>query len=537
MPNTDGYDPVKAPIGPVLSCKGWPQEAALRMLMNTMDPLLAENPEQMIVSSGAGRAVRDRAAYEATITCLKKLGPDETLLMQSGKPVYVLSTHPPAPRVLMANTVLVPAWGSEAHFRQFEAAGLTMDGQTSAGSWTYIGIHEHLHPFCEILAGIAQDHFEGTLQQRLVLSAGLGGAGGALALAVTLNGGVCITVEADRTRAERRLTMGYCDEIVDDLEDALEHAHYALERRAPWSIALIGNSAEIYHAVLERGLRPDIVTDLTAAHDPLNGYIPAGLTPEAAEEMRTTDPEVCLEWAMTSIASQVEAMLEMREHGSIVFECGNGLRRQAAHEEVIGVMNIPNGIAAYLQPLLQEGRGPFQWTALSGDPEDIQHIENALVDVLPDNEALHQWFGLVRTKATFQGLPSRACWLSEEERVKAGEAISRLVAGGEVKAPVLISRDHFSGTSAAPDRETEDMPDGSDAVADWPILNAMLNTASGADWVALHQGGGTGISRSVHTTMAIVADGSEDTEERLERVLTADAGLAAARHNDYIDPT
>ena len=523
---------VQAPTGPALTCQDWPQEAALRMLMNTLDPLVAEDPDHLIVSSGAGKAVRDWASYEAIIDNLKSLGSDETLLIQSGKPVYVLSTHVNAPRVLMANSLIVPAWSDDAHFRAYEAAGLTMDGQTSAGSWTYIGAQEHLHPFCEILAGLARDHFDGTLQNRLVFSAGLGGGGSALALAVVLNGGICISVEADRTHAERRLAMGYCDEILEDLEGALDHAHYAMERKTPWAIALIGNAAEVYHEILDRGLKPDLVTDLTAAHDPLYGYIPAGLSPEDATELRRNDPAAYVEWSMISMATQVEAMLEMQAQGSVVFECGNALRLQADRSEVVGAKDIPNAVATYLQPLLREGRGPFQWMALSGDPEDCQNIERALIEALPDNAALHQWLALVQAKAPSQGLPARACWLNHDERILGGRIINTLVANGTLKAPVVVCRDHMTGTAAVPDRETEHMPDGSDAIGDWPILNAMLNTASGATWVALHQGGGTGIGRSIHTTMAVVADGSAKAAERMERVLTSEGKLTTERFMD-----
>jgi urocanate hydratase len=522
---------IRAPVGAERTCRGWGQEAALRMLMNTLDPTIAENPEELVVCGGAGKAARDWESYDRIVTALRDLGNDETLFIQSGKPVGVLRSHPDAPRVLISNGMIVPAWADWDHFRDFDQRGLTMDGQASPGSWTYIGPQEHLQTACEVFAAIARAHFGDTLAGRLVLSAGLGIAGAAASLAVLLNGGVFLGVEVNRTRAERRVAMGYCDELVASLDEALEHAHYALERKAPWSIALIGNATDLFQEFIRRGIKPDVVTDLTAAHDPLCGYMPAGLEHAEAERLRESNPDAYIEWALTSIATQAQSMLEMKRHGSVVFEFGNNLRAQAQGTGIENAFDIPGYAAEYVRPLLCEGRGPFQWIALSGDPGDIYRTEQAVIEAFPDSEALHQWLGLARAKVPFHGLPARLCWLTAEERATAGGLFNDLVARGEIHAPLVICRNHMDGGAAAsPYGETEGMPDGSDAIADWPILSAMMNAANGATWVAVHHGGGAGIGYAVHTGLAIVADGTPEAARRIDRVLTADPALGLIRH-------
>jgi urocanate hydratase len=524
---------IQAPIGPELSCKGWDQEAAMRMLMNNLDPAVAENPDELIVYGGTGKAARDWESYDKIIASLKSLENDETLMVQSGKPVGILKSHPDAPRVLIANSNLVPAWADWEHFREYERLGLTMYGQMTAGSWIYIGSQGILQGTCEVFAAVAREHFEGSLAGRLVLSAGLGGMGGAQPLAVTLNNGVFIGVEVDRNRAERRVASGYCDAITESLDEALEQAHYAIEKKAPWSIALVGNAADVYSEFITRGIKPDIVTDQTSAHDALNGYVPAELELEEALALREKNPEAYIEWSMASMARQVQAMLEMQRNGAQVFEYGNNLRRQAEKVGIPDAFDIPGFVPAYMRDLFCEGRGPFRWVALSGDKEDIYKTDQALIDGFPENESLHQWLGIARAKVPFQGLPARICWLGYGERAKAGKIFNDLVASGAVKAPIVIGRDHLDcGSVASPYRETEAMKDGSDAIADWPILNAMINAVNGATWVSVHHGGGVGMGYSIHAGMVIVADGTPEAEKRLERVLTSDPGMGVIRHAD-----
>ncbi|MBO0782526.1 MAG: urocanate hydratase [Ktedonobacteraceae bacterium] len=533
MPEGSGPRTVRAPRGTELSCKGWQQEAALRMLMNNLDPDVAERPDELVVYGGSGRAARSWAAFDAIVRSLRELEGNETLLVQSGKPVGIFRTHPGAPRVLIANSNLVPHWGNWDEFRRLEALGLTMYGQMTAGSWIYIGSQGIVQGTYETFAEAARRHFGGTLKGRFVLTAGMGGMGGAQPLAVTMNEGVCLAVEADMTRIQRRLETGYCDEIASTLDEALDQVREACAQGQSLSIGLIGNAAEIYPELVRRNLTPDLVTDQTSAHDALNGYIPAGLTLAEASELRERDPQGYIARSRQSMVTHVRAMLEMQKRGAVVFDYGNNLRGQALEAGETHALDFPGFVPAYIRPLFCRGKGPFRWVALSGDPEDIYRTDEAILKLFPEDMALRRWITLAQQKIHFQGLPARICWLGYGERDKAGLAFNELVARGIVKAPIVIGRDHLdSGSVASPYRETERMKDGSDAIADWPLLNALLNTASGATWVSLHHGGGVGIGYSLHAGQVIVADGTAAAAERLARVLTNDPGSGVMRHVD-----
>ena len=532
LPTRRPDEPIHASRGTTLSCKGWPQEAALRMLMNNLDPDVAERWEDLVVYGGSGKAARNWEAYHRIVASLRSLESDETLLVQSGKPVGVFRTHPDAPRVLIANAMLVPAWGDWEHFRKYEAQGLTMYGQMTAGSWIYIGTQGILQGTYETFAACAQNHFGGTLRGRLVLSAGLGGMGGAQPLAVTMNEGVGLFVEIDPERIERRLRLHYVDRATESLDEALGWAEEAKRRGEALSIALHGNAADVHAEIARRGVRPDVVTDQTSAHDMLNGYVPAGLSPNEAAAMRARDPKTYLERAQESVARHMRAMLELQRGGAVLFDYGNNIRREA---ENAGVHDFayPGFVPAFIRPLFCEGQGPFRWVALSGDPEDIYATDHALLEAFKENEHLVRWLRLAQERVHFQGLPARICWLGYGDRAIAGRIFNDLVASGRVKAPIVIGRDHLdSGSVASPNRETESMRDGSDAIADWPILNALLNASSGATWVSVHHGGGVGIGYSIHAGMVVVADGTPAAARRLERVLTTDPGTGIMRHAD-----
>jgi urocanate hydratase len=502
------------------------------MLMNNLDPDVAERWEDLVVYGGSGKAARSWEAYHRIVATLRRLEGDETLLVQSGKPVGVFRTHADAPRVLIANSLLVPAWGDWEHFRRYEAAGLTMYGQMTAGSWIYIGTQGILQGTYETFGACARKHFGGTLAGRLVLSAGLGGMGGAQPLAVTLNGGVGLFVEVDRERIERRLRLRYVDRMTDSLDEALGWAEAAVRRREALSIALHGNAAEVHPELARRGARFDVVTDQTSAHDMINGYVPAGLSPLQATALRGRDRKEYLRRAQASLADHMRAMLELQRAGAVLFDYGNNIRREAENAGV-GDFAYPGFVPAFIRPLFCEGQGPFRWVALSGDPEDIYQTDRALGEAFADNEHLVHWLRLAGERVHFQGLPARICWLGYGERARAGRIFNDLVASGRVKAPLVIGRDHLdSGSVASPNRETESMRDGSDAIADWPVLNALLNTASGATWVSVHHGGGVGIGYSLHAGMVVVADGTPDAARRLERVLTTDPGTGIMRHAD-----
>jgi urocanate hydratase len=524
--------PIRAPHGTTLSCKGWLQEAALRMLMNNLDPDVAERWEDLVVYGGSGKAARDWPAFHRIVAALRALEGDETLLVQSGKPVGVFRTHPDAPRVLIANALLVPAWGDWAHFRQYEAQGLTMYGQMTAGSWIYIGTQGILQGTYETFAACARKHFGGTLRGRLVLSAGLGGMGGAQPLAVTMNDGVGIFVEVDRERIDRRLRLRYVDRATGSVDEAIRWAEDARARGEALSIALHGNAAETHAELARRGVRFDVVTDQTSAHDMLNGYVPTGLTPGEAAVLRRSDPDSYARRSYEALAAHMRAMLELQRAGAILFDYGNNIRREAENAGVSD-FSYPGFVPAYIRPLFCEGSGPFRWVALSGDPNDIYETDRALLEAFHDDEHLVRWLRLARERVHFQGLPARICWLGYGARARAGLIFNDLVASGRVKAPIVIGRDHLdAGSVASPNRETESMRDGSDAIADWPVLNALLNTAAGATWVSLHHGGGVGIGYSIHAGMVVVADGTREAARRLERVLTTDPGTGIMRHAD-----
>lgn len=522
-----------APRGNLLSCKGWQQEAALRMLLNNLDPEVAEDPQRLVVYGGTGKAARNHEALAAIIKSLQELESDETLLIQSGKPVGVFRTHELAPRVLLSNSMLVPAWATWENFWDLEAKGLTMYGQMTAGSWIYIGTQGILQGTYETFAEAARQHFGGTLAGKLVLSAGLGGMGGAQPLAVTMNDGVAIIVEVDPKRARRRLETRYCDVLVESLDEALAQAEEAIAAKKPLSIGLIGNAAEVLPEMVRRGITPDLVTDQTSAHDPLGGYIPAGLSLEAAAALRQSDPQAYIARAMESMAIHVQAMLDMQKAGAIVFDYGNNIRQNAYKQGVADAFNFPGFVPAYIRPQFCEGRGPFRWVALSGDPADIAVTDDLVLELFPERQGLRRWIEMARERVAFQGLPSRICWLGYGERAKFGLAINDLVKAGKIKAPIVIGRDHLDcGSVASPNRETEAMRDGSDAIADWPILNALINSVNGASWVSVHHGGGVGIGYSIHAGMVVVADGSDAARIRLERVLTSDPGMGIIRHAD-----
>ena len=524
---------VRAPRGASLSCKGWAQEAALRMLMNNLDPEVAEKPEELIVYGGTGRAARDWDCFEIIVRTLRELEGDETLLVQSGKPVGVFRTHPHAPRVLIANALLVPAWANWDTFRELDRKGLTMFGQMTAGSWIYIGSQGILQGTYETFASAARRHFGGDLKGRLVVTAGLGGMGGAQPLAGTMNGAVLVAVEVDPDRIRRRLSTGYVDRRADGLDEALVLARAALLKREPLSIALLGNAADVLPRLAAGPLVPDLVTDQTSAHDLLNGYVPHGLPYDEALRMRTSDPARYLERSKTSIAAHVRAMLALKKKGAIVFDYGNNIRQEGRQAGVADAFEIPGFVPEFIRPLFCEGKGPFRWAALSGDPQDIHRTDEAVLEMFPADEALGRWIRLARDRVAFQGLPARICWLGYGDRARFGLAINDLVAKGAIKAPIVIGRDHLdAGSVASPYRETEGMRDGSDAIADWPILNALLNTAAGASWVSVHHGGGVGIGYSLHAGMVVVADGTAEAAARLERVLTTDPGTGVMRHAD-----
>jgi urocanate hydratase len=524
---------IRAPRGTSLACKGWPQEAALRMLMNNLDPDVAERPDDLVVYGGSGKAARNWECFHAIVTELKALENDQTLLVQSGKPVGVFRTHERAPRVLISNAMLVPAWANWDEFHRLEALELTMYGQMTAGSWIYIGTQGILQGTFETLAELAARRFGGSLKGRIVLTAGLGGMGGAQPLAVTMNEGVALCVEVDPARIERRLKTRYLDRSTESLDEAVEWAERAREEERAESIGLLGNAAEILPELLEAGFAPDVVTDQTSAHDALDGYVPAGMPLDEALELRKQDPDSYTKGALESMAAHVEAWLGFQKAGAICFEYGNNIRAQAQHAGIDAAFDIPGFVPEYIRPMFCEGKGPFRWVALSGDPADIRATDEAILELFPDDERLHRWIRMAQERVAFQGLPSRICWLGYGDRAKAGLRFNELVASGSVSAPIVIGRDHLdTGSVASPYRETEGMVDGSDAIADWPILNALLNTAAGAHWVSVHHGGGVGIGYSIHAGMVVVADGSDDAGARLERVLETDPGSGVIRHAD-----
>lgn len=527
------HRPVQAYTGSTLHAKGWIQEAALRMLNNNLNPEVAERPEDLVVYGGIGKAARNWECYGAIVETLLNLENDETLLIQSGKPVAVFKTHTDAPRVLIANSNLVPAWATWDHFHELDKKGLIMYGQMTAGSWIYIGSQGIVQGTYETFAEVARQHYGGTLKGTITVTAGLGGMGGAQPLAVTLNGGVCIAVEVDPSRIQRRIDTKYLDTMTDRLDVAIQMAKKAKEEGKALSIGLLGNAAEVLPKMIEIGFIPDVLTDQTSAHDPLNGYIPAGMTLEEAAELRQRDPKQYIRRAKQSIAEHVKAMLAMQKQGSVTFDYGNNIRQVAKDEGVEEAFNFPGFVPAYIRPLFCEGKGPFRWVALSGDPEDIYKTDEVILREFSDNQHLCNWIRMAREKIQFQGLPARICWLGYGERAKFGKIINDMVAKGELKAPIVIGRDHLdSGSVASPNRETEGMKDGSDAIADWPILNALLNAVGGASWVSVHHGGGVGMGYSIHAGMVIVADGTKEAEKRLERVLTTDPGLGVVRHAD-----
>jgi urocanate hydratase len=524
---------IRAPRGSNLSCKGWPQEAALRMLMNNLDPEVAERPEDLVVYGGTGRAARSWDAFHAIVRALRSLESDETLLVQSGKPVGIFRTHPMAPRVLISNAMLVPHWANYETFHRLEQAGLTMYGQMTAGSWIYIGTQGILQGTYETLGECAGQHFGGSLKGRVVLTAGLGGMGGAQPLAVTMNEGIALVVEIDPARIERRIKTQYLDRSTEEIEEALRWVDEAREGGEAVSIGLLGNAAEILPSLLDRGFRPDVVTDQTSAHDPLEGYIPSRLSLDEAAELRASDSKEYVHRAESSMAEHVRAMLGFMDAGAVVFDYGNNLRAGAERGGCERAFDFPGFVPAFIRPMFCEGKGPFRWAALSGDPSDIVATDRAVAELFPEDERLARWLRMAEERVAFQGLPARICWLGYGERARAGLRLNELVASGEVSAPIVIGRDHLdAGSVASPFRETEDMADGSDAIADWPVLNALLNTAAGADWVSLHHGGGVGIGYSIHAGMVVVADGTSDAAGRLERVLTCDPGMGVVRHAD-----
>jgi urocanate hydratase len=524
---------VHAPRGTTLCCKGWIQEAALRMLMNNLDPEVAEKPNELIVYGGTGKAARNWSCYDAIVSSLKNLENDETLLIQSGKPVGVFKTHLNAPRVLISNAMLVPKWATWDEFRRLEALGLTMYGQMTAGSWIYIGTQGILQGTYETFAACGVKHFHGSLAGRFLLTAGLGGMGGAQPLAATMNGATCLAIEVDPDRIERRLKTSYLDTMSDNLEDALTQIRAAKAKKLPLSVGLLGNAAEIIPKIADGKFLPDIVTDQTSSHDTLNGYVPAGMPYLKALKLRKNDPEKYVALAKASIVEHVKGLLKLQKRGSVVFDYGNNIRGEALANGVKNAFAIPGFVPEYIRPLFCDGKGPFRWAALSGDPEDIYRTDRAILETFPENHPLCNWIEKAQNQIAFQGLPARICWLGYGERATMGKIFNDLVAKGEVKAPIVIGRDHLDcGSVASPNRETEKMKDGSDAIADWPILNAMLNAVGGASWVSVHHGGGVGIGLSIHAGMVVVCDGTKEAEQRIQRVLTYDPGLGIARHAD-----
>ncbi|MBM3752121.1 MAG: urocanate hydratase [Acidimicrobiia bacterium] len=524
---------IRAPRGASLTCKGWPQEAAMRMLMNNLDPEVAERPDDLVVYGGTGKAARNWACFEAIVETLQRLESDETLVVQSGKPVAVFRTHPWSPRVIIANSMLVPAWATWAKFRDLEDKGLTMYGQMTAGSWIYIGTQGILQGTYETLAAVARQHFGGTLRGRLCVTAGLGGMGGAQPLAITMNEGVALVIEVDPTRIERRLATRYLDEATTSLEDALARAAQYQRDGVARSIGLEGNAAEILPALVSRGLTPDVLTDQTSAHDALVGYMPVGLSLADAATLGQADPAEYVRRSMASMATHVRAMRALQDRGAVTFDYGNNIRAQAQQAGVEDAFTIPGFVPEYVRPLFCEGKGPFRWAALSGDPADIAATDELALQMFAHDAPLCRWIHMARERVAFQGLPARIFWLGYGDRAKFGLALNDLVRRGVVSAPIVIGRDHLdAGSVASPNRETEAMRDGSDAIADWPILNALLNTSSGATWVSVHHGGGVGIGYSIHAGMVVVADGSTEADEKLSRVLTCDPGMGVVRHVD-----
>ncbi len=524
---------IRAPRGRELSCRGWAQEAALRMLCNNLDNEVGEDPKNLVVYGGRGKAARTWDAFHAIVATLRELGDDETLLVQSGKPVAVFPTHPGAPRVLIANSLLVPKWATWEHFWELEGKGLMMYGQMTAGSWMYIGTQGILQGTYETFAACAEKEFGGSLKNRIVLTGGLGGMGGAQPLSVTMNGGVVIAVEVDPSRIEKRLKTRYLDVMVDDIDQAVSRALEAKRAGRPLSIGLVGNAADVFPALLARGVDIDVVTDQTSAHDPLNGYVPKGLDVAAAAELRRRDPKGYVERSMASMVEHVTAMVGFMRAGARVFDYGNNIRGQAQAAGYADAFAFPGFVPAYIRPLFCEGYGPFRWIALSGDPKDIAATDELVLELFPDRPSLVRWISLARERVAFQGLPARICWLKYGERARFAERLNDLVAKGTVSAPVVIGRDHLdSGSVASPHRETEAMRDGSDAVADWPILNALLNAVNGAAWVSVHHGGGVGMGLSIHAGLAVLVDGTEDARGRAVRCLTGDPGMGIARHAD-----
>ena len=524
---------VRAPRGAEISCKSWHQEAALRMLMNNLDPEVAKDPEHLIVYGGTGRAARSWEAFDAIVKSLKSLDNDETLLVQSGKPVGIFRTTTSAPRVLISNAMIVPKWADWDYFRELEERGLTMYGQMTAGSWMFIGTQGILQGTYETLAAVASRHFGGTLRGRVVLTSGLGEMGGAQPLAVTMNDGVALVVEVDMRAIQRRLDKKYCDVMVKSLSEGLGLVKDAAKEGKPLSVAVLGNSASVLPELARNGFRPDVLTDQTAAHDPLGGYIPEGLSVPEAAELRASDPKAYVARSMASIAKHVRAMLQLQEMGAVAFEYGNNIRKMAKDAGVQDPFRIPGFVPEYIRPLFCEGKGPFRWAALSGRPEDIYATDDAILKEFAGNESLVRWIRKAHDQVQFQGLPARVCWLGYGERARFGKIINAMVRRGEISAPVIIGRDHLdSGSVASPYRETEGMKDGSDAIADWPILNALLNAVSGASWVSVHHGGGVGIGYSIHAGLAVLADGTPEADERIAGALTNDPGIGVARHAD-----
>lgn len=524
---------IKAPHGTQISCKGWQQEAALRMLMNNLDPEVAERPDDLVVYGGTGKAARNWQAFDAIVRSLQSLENDETLLVQSGKPVGIFRTHEDAPRVLIANSNLVGRWSNWDEFRQLERLGLTMYGQMTAGSWIYIGSQGIVQGTFETFAAVAEKHFNGSLANKLVVSGGMGGMGGAQPLAATMNGANFIGIDVDPERIRKRIATGYCDEITYKLDEALSLTAAACRSGNTISVGLVGNCADVLPELIKRGIRPDVLTDQTSAHDALNGYVPNGMTIDEALQLRRDKPEEYVKRSRKAMARHVEAMLELKRMGAVTFDYGNNLRTQAKQAGVEDAFEIPGFVPEYIRPLFCEGRGPFRWVALSGNPDDIRKTDDLAQELFPDDPVLNRWLKLARDKVKFQGLPARVCWLGYGDRAEFGVAMNEMVKRGELDAPIVIGRDHLdSGSVASPYRETEAMLDGSDAIGDWPLLNAMVNTAAGASWVSIHNGGGVGIGYSLHAGMVVVADGTDAASRRLKRVLTTDPGMGIIRHVD-----
>jgi urocanate hydratase len=524
---------IKAPTGTKLTCKGWIQEAAMRMLMNNLDPEVAERPADLIVYGGSGKAARNWESFDAIVKTLKDLNNDETLLIQSGKPVAVFKTHENAPRVIISNSMLVPDWATWDEFRRLEGLGLTMYGQMTAGSWIYIGTQGILQGTYETFAACADKYFNGSLAGKFLLTAGLGGMGGAQPLAATMNGAAFLGIDVDPSRIQKRLDTGYIDKMTYDLDETLKLVLEAKEYQEALSVGLVGNAGEVLPEILKRNIIPDIVTDQTSAHDTLNGYVPMGMSLDEALNLRKQDPQKYISLAKKTIVEHVKALLEFQRRGAVVFDYGNNIRGEARENGVENAFDIPGFVPEYIRPLFCDGKGPFRWAALSGDPEDIYVTDKAVIEAFPEDKKLVRWIEMAGKKVRFQGLPARICWLGYGERAKMGKIFNKLVAEKKVKAPIVIGRDHLDcGSVASPNRETEGMKDGSDAIADWPILNALLNAVGGASWVSVHHGGGVGIGKSIHAGMVIVADGTPEAEQRLERVLTYDPGMGIVRHAD-----